>query len=284
MSIERVKRLAFWDGAEVDAVPLEGGITNRNYLVTVDGRRYVVRQCAAGAHLGIDRRNERACHRAAAQLGVSPDLVHHEQEFLVTDFVPGKTLEQADLHDPDCLDRAARTLARLHATESPPAEEILAFSAFAALRSYIATANRQGAWLPDDIAAILADADELEAGLAPHRPVLCHNDLLPANLIDTGERVWIVDWELAGAGHPMFDLGGLASNAELPDLLVDVLLRSYGLAGDRARRELQVFRAISLLREALWGAVQSVCSPLPVDYEEYARVHFDRYRAARKAI
>ena len=54
--------------------------------------------------------------------------------------------------------------------------------------------------------AFLADPLEL-------RP--CHNDLLPANFIDDGERIRIVDWEYAGMGDPFFDLGNFSINHEL---------------------------------------------------------------------
>ena len=36
-----------------------------------------------------------------------------------------------------------------------------------------------------------------------------------ANLIDDGDRLWLVDWDYAGFNSPLFDLGGLASNSEL---------------------------------------------------------------------
>ena len=52
-----------WADAEFDVVPLEGGITNRNYVVTVGGVRYVLRMPGRDTELlGIDRANE---HRAA---------------------------------------------------------------------------------------------------------------------------------------------------------------------------------------------------------------------------
>lgn len=281
MSVERVKQLSCWQSQSVEVSPLEGGITNRNYLVRDDDRQFVVRQCSDGALLGIDRRNERVCHRAAAEIGVSPPLVHHEDEFLVSDFVAGRTLTAADLHDSACLARATRAIRALHDAWGELGGEMLFFSPFQTVRSYAFVAAKRGAQLPSNLNLILADIRALEASIAPYRPVLCHNDLLPANLIDTGETVWIVDWELAGMGHPLFDLGGLSSNAALPDEQIDQLLTGYGDCSAAQRRELQVFQAMSLLREALWGAVQSVTSALDVDYPAYAETHFARYREAR---
>ena len=51
--------------------------------------------------------------------------------------------------------------------------------------------------------------------VGPIEVVFGHNDLLAANFIDDGHRLWLVDWEYAGFNSPLFDLGGLASNSEL---------------------------------------------------------------------
>jgi thiamine kinase-like enzyme len=69
--------------------------------------------------------------------------------------------------------------------------------------------------LPDAYAGAkeLADTIERRLGARPLRP--CHNDLLSANFIDDGERLWIVDWEYAGMGDPYFDLANFAANHEL---------------------------------------------------------------------
>lgn len=284
MSIARILELTCWQTSPVDVEPLEGGITNRNYLVHDGTRKFVVRQCADGAPLGIDRRNERACHQAAAEIGVSPALVHHADEFLVSDFVAGKTLCADDLQDAACRARAVTALQQLHRSWPRLTGEMLFFSPFQTIRTYAFNAARNGAQLPSNLNLVLTDVQALEASIAPYRPVLCHNDLLPANLIDTGEAVWIVDWELAGMGHPLFDVAGLASNAALSAEQSKELLETYGADAPFAERELKIFQAMSLLREALWGAVQSVTSTLDVDYQGYADAHFTRYREARLAI
>ena len=57
------------------------------------------------------------------------------------------------------------------------------------------------------------------AALAP-----CHCDPLAENFIDTGERVYVVDWEYAGMNDPMWDLGDLSVEAEFGPEQDQVLL------------------------------------------------------------
>ena len=62
--------------AESEPVPLDGGITNRNFRVRFGGRDCVVRLPGKDTELlGIDREAERAATAAAAAIGVAPEVV-----------------------------------------------------------------------------------------------------------------------------------------------------------------------------------------------------------------
>ncbi len=44
--------------------------------------------------------------------------------------------------------------------------------------------------------------------MGPIDLVFGHNDLLPANFLHDGKRLWLIDWDYAGFNSPLFDLGG----------------------------------------------------------------------------
>ena len=103
-------------------VPLEGGMTNRNYRVQVgdvgeDVEIYVLRLAGRNtASLGIDRECEVACSRAAADLGLGPEVVAFLPEFgaLLRRFVPGAILTPEAIRRPEVLRQLADVLRRLH--------------------------------------------------------------------------------------------------------------------------------------------------------------------------
>ena len=101
----------------------------------------------------------------------------------------------------------------------------------------------------------------------------CHNDLLAANFIHGGERLWLVDWEYAGMGDPAFDLANFAVNNGLDEAGDDELLGAYG-GGDPDVHVLM--RYVSDLREAMWGLVQQAVAAIDFDYAGYADDHFAR--------
>ena len=72
-------------------------------------------------------------------------------------------------------------------------------------------------------------ADELERAQKLLPIVFGHNDLLPANILDDGKRLWLIDFEYAGFSTAMFDLAGTTSNAGFsPDEAEDFLDAYFG--------------------------------------------------------
>ena len=110
------------------------------------------------------------------------------------------------------------------------------------------------------------------------RHVESHNDLLGANILSDGRRTWLVDWEYAGMGDRYFDLGNLSINNGFTDADDRALLAAYWEEPCTPRRfaALRLMRAMSDVREALWGVVQSAVSDLDVDFAAYADTHLAR--------
>src|SRR4051812_21938653 len=114
--MQRVPELA---GRDLTLTALSGGITNRNYLVTATGSpdRFVIRLAGNDTHLlGISREVELAATTAAAGVGVGPEVVAfiRPEGYLVTRFIDGSPLPEADARQPDNLARVADALRRFH--------------------------------------------------------------------------------------------------------------------------------------------------------------------------
>ena len=248
-----------WPGG-VDAVePLGGGITNRNFKVTTGGEAFVLRIGGNDTSLlGIDRNVEHTASLAAASLGIGPEVVAflEPEGYLVTRFVEGEVGRVS-------VAEAATTLRRLHAG-SPIAGR---FDSYRVVDAYAEIAGRRG---PDWAHETARRIEECRAG-APLVP--CHNDLLAANFIHDGDRVWIVDWEYAGMGDRAFDLANYAVNNGLDEEGDRALLAAYGGADAHAH---VLMRFMSDFREAMWGVVQQTLSQLDFDFVAYADEHFAR--------
>ena len=278
----RIRALTCWSG-EVEMSPLGGGMTNRNYVVT-DARdqRFVVRIGRDIPEHGVLRFNELAAARAAHAAGLSAEVVFAGEGLLVSRFIDGRALTPDDVRDPRNLLRIADLVRRCHHDmpghfQQGPA---ILFWVFHVIRHYLRLL-RQRASNPFDVEldALAAKSEHLEQALGPVTIVFGHNDLLAANLIDDGTRLWLIDWDYAGFDTPLFDLANLASNNQLTPDLEDTLLRCYfneRVSADH-RRGFAALKCASLLRESLWGAVSRFTSAIDFDYTSYAREHLARF-------
>lgn len=279
----RIRALPLWRGP-ITLEPIAGGITNRNYLVREAHESFVARIGEELLVLGVDRRNEQLCHREAEALGVAPGLVFGENGVLVSRYIEGRSLTPEGVREPGFAPRLARVLRCLHDGWDRLGGDLRYFSPFQVNRTYVQTARRLGAALPADIDDLLEIARGDSRRIAPFTPTLCHNDMLPANVLDDGNRVWIVDWEYAGMGHPLFDLAGVSANCHFSEEQDVEFLTAYrGDFRPRDLAELGILKAASLLREALWSVVQTVASDLDFDYRGYADLNFERFREAPSA-
>lgn len=283
MTEEEAARLAaglgVWSGP-VDPEPLAGGITNRNFTVTDAGRRYLVRIGGDIPEHMILRSAELAASRAAHAAGLAPAVRHWQPGALVLDFIDARPLTAEEVRAPANRDRLAALVRRCH-REIPrhfrgPAP---LFWVFQVVRDYGHTLGG----LPPDLAAA---ALRLEAATGPVELVFGHNDLLPANLLDDGARLWLVDWEYAGFNTPLFDLGGLASNAGMDAEATAALLEAYfGRPPDPPLlRRQAAMTAASLLRETLWSMVSERHSTIDFDYAAYTAENRARFDAALAAF
>jgi len=282
----RAARLDIWTGP-VDPRPVTGGITNTNFLVEDAGRRCFVRVGADIPVHGVMRFNELAASRAAAELGISPPVVHAEPGVLVLEFIEGRTLGEADIRDPDMLRRIVPLLRRCHRDMARHvAAPALAFWVFHICRHYARVLTDGGSRHTPLLPALMARGDALEAAVGAIEMGFGHNDLLPANFIDDGARLWLIDWDYAGFNSPLFDLGGLSSNSQFDAERDDELL---GLYFDRApddalRRRLAAMKTASLLRETLWSMVSELRSEVDFDFGAYTADNLDRLERAWSAF
>jgi thiamine kinase-like enzyme len=260
--------------------PLEGGITNRNYRVTLGGSDYVVRRPGKDtALLGIDRGAERIATDAAAHLGIAPPIVAQVRDCTVTRFVTCRALGAEEVAE--AVEELGRALRRFHDSGvSLP----VTFSVPDLLDRYAGVVTERGARLPDEYGGARAAVDQISAALPAVHPRPCHNDLLAGNIIRGEEdgALLIVDWEYAGMGDPRFDLGNLAVNNSLDEDAEARLLRAYHgrECGDSERAQLKLTRMLSDAREGAWGVVQTVASALDFDFGGYAEEHFARLELA----
>jgi thiamine kinase-like enzyme len=157
------------------------------------------------------------------------------------------------------------------------------FWVFHVNRDYARTLEAGRSRMTGRLPEFLALNDALEAAQQPLPIVFGHNDLLPANFLDDGKKLWLIDFEYAGFNTAMFDLAGAASNAGMTAGESEELLEEYfgERPDERLRRSHMAMQCASLLREAMWSMVSELHLSAPgADYVAYTTENLARLDAA----
>ena len=261
------------------------GLTNVNWLVADHkGARYVVRLPGTGTSQYIDRRAEEVAARSAADAGVNADVVFFDPSdgLMLTRFVDGAaTMDAARFaSDHSAVARAGEVFRRLHTTARPFAAD---FTLFPMIDEYKALLADKGATLPDGYEVVQDSAGAVRAALEAHPVplVASHCDPLCENFLDTGERMYLIDYEYAGNNDPMWDLGDLSVEGAFTAEQDDVLLRAYfggAPPADQVGR-MVAYKALCDLLWTLWGVIQHVNGNPADDFWAYAVGRFERCQA-----
>ena len=279
---ERVSKLGFWSGP-VDPQPLTGGITNLNFRV-VDGQSdYVVRIGEDIPVHQVMRFNELAANRAAYLAGIAPEVVHAEAGVLITRFINATTLTASLARDPAFVERFIPVLQKCHRDVPRYLRgPVLTFWPFHVVRDYALRLSEDNSRHVSKLVTLMASAEVLEQAVGPTELVFGHNDMLAGNLLDDGSRIWMIDWEYAGFGSPLFDLANFASNNELDEAQERGLLDAYfdRAPDDALWHRYAAMKVASLLRETMWSMVSEHHSKIDHDYAAYTAENLVRFGRA----
>lgn len=278
--LQRIPQFTSIRSFEIKELP--GGITNRNYKVTVDGESFVLRLGGTETQfLGIDRKTEYECSRLAAQIGIAPEPIAflEPEGYILGRFILGKGIPAEQIGTQENIRRVVQSIKAYHALDFFPGT----FSPFRVAEEYAKTASSFNVTLPQKMNLFLERSREIENAMYGREPLQarpCHNDLLNGNFIDDGTCIRILDWEYAGMGDIFFDLGNFAAQHDFNNEQDELLLKAYfGALNDSQRARQKLMKIMSDLREAMWAQVQIGVSQLDFDYAGYGKKYFDRFEA-----
>jgi thiamine kinase-like enzyme len=256
------------------------GLTNVNHLVVVGDDRFVLRIPGEGTSEYINRIDEEVAARSSAAAGVNAEVAFFDPAdgLMVTRFVDGAATMNAERFlDLEAVARAGHAFRQLHTRATPFATD---FTLFPMIDEYKTLLAAKGATLPDGYDDIQRQAESVRATLeaAPVSLVPCHCDPLCENFLDTGERMYIIDYEYAGNNDPMWDLGDLSVEGGFGPEQDEALLLAYFEHDPPAdqRGRMIAYKALCDLLWTLWGVIQHVNGNPADDFWAYAVGRFER--------
>jgi thiamine kinase-like enzyme len=245
---------AWQDAQAISVEPQKGGLTNANYLLTVDGARFVLRVGGDNtAELGIDRRTERDAILTVSAAGIAPKVILFTlpEGHMVTEFIDGREWTPQEFAEPAVIRRVAQTMKQVHAL-SPIAGT---FSPYRDIEQRLDVARARGVTLPEHLDRFLDKMYHIERDRAAAPMLaLCHNDPFPNNFLDDG-RVRLLDWEFAGMGDVFYDLASVC-HFFTPEQKAYLVECYWGEVSDHALDTLEQMWFIVAFWNGAWALLQ----------------------------
>jgi aminoglycoside phosphotransferase (APT) family kinase protein len=246
----RAALAAAFGAGPVDCVRLlQGGVSGALiWRVDVGGRACALRLEPERIALQHRQRGY-ACMAAAAAAGVAPPVRYADAAagIAVMDFVDGRPLSEHPGGSAGLVRELGALIARLQATPPfPPLGE-----PGDVIADLLATLRASGLFAPELLGPHTDGLARLRAAVPwdPASLVSSHNDPNPRNMLFDGQRVWLVDWELAFRNDPLFDAAILTTELATTPALEDILVAAaLGRPADPAlRARLGVTRLLTRL-------------------------------------
>ena len=275
---EVVQKIDDWRNKQVEFQEMTGGLTNKNFCVRVDGRPYFVRIPGASTELlAIDRDNEYHSSKAAAAVGIGPEVLYHlpEHKVMVLEFIEGQTMSIESLGAPGMPTRMAQSLKKLHAGGKCLNE----FNMFRLVEFYIGIVEKHQVRIPDDYRDRMSVLSRIEAAVQKKSlaGVPCNNDLLAENYIDDGQMLWLIDYEYSGNNDPCFELGNTCQEQQYnEDQYAELCAAYFGETQRNLLARMYLFSIMSDFGWTLWGSIQNKISQLDYDFWEYTTGRWER--------
>ena len=279
-----IQSIPIWNN-EISIKTLDGGITNENFLVEEHNKKYVVRLGNDIPEHLVSRSNELIVSKAASNAGISPKVIYHSHGILVLDYIKSITLSSEGVRKN--IKSIIPLIKKIH-HEIPKNlyGQSIIFWVFHVIRNYVKFLNDNKSLHIKILSDLISKSESLEKNSSPYEIVFGHNDLLPANFLDDGSKIWIIDWEYAGFNTPLFDLGGLSSNNDFSYKEEIYLLENYfeNKINDKLLLQYNSLKCASLLRETMWSMVSELTSKIDFNYAEYTEENLSKFYQAFKNL
>lgn len=199
--------------------------------------------------------------RLAAAAGVAPDIVLEQPDALGMVYLPApwRYARTGDLQAPVLMSAAVGAKKRLHESGRLGRR----FCPFARIETLTAEAVAAGVIMPEDIRHLLRAASLIREAVAAAGMDLafCHNDAAASNIMLNGEKVMLVDFDLAADNDPWYDIAALINEVCDFDPPRRAAIEMYaGRYEEALFNRCRLYGAVDDLMWGLWGLTRAVTS------------------------
>jgi len=277
LSIDRlIKLIPEWNGKLIKVNPINSGITNINFEVTVGNKIFFLSMPDSNSKLlNIDYKNKYYNNKICGEINISPRVIYfiESENLLVTEFIQSKASSSVIFQSSKEIEQLVKNIKLLH-NANPFLRN---FNMLSQISYYQNILSKD--YLSQKLNRYVNNIKSLknQLYLPHHKLVPCHNDLLAANIINKNNKIFIVDFDYSGNNDPCFELGNLSVEMEYDDEQINKLVKSYyGEINENIISRVNLQGVVSDIGWSLWSYVQVKNSNLNFDYNAHAIFRLER--------
>ena len=199
--VARVNALMHTEDAAI-VKRLEGGMSNYTYVVETRGKKYTYRVPGKFAEKFVDRVEEWDNIQEINRLGLNNansyvEVISGEK---LAEYVEGTILSETDIESYNEMSVAA--LKKIHGSDMRCRD----YNAFGRLSDYERYCREMGFTHPKEYHELREQLERMRDAHAEVPMVPCHCDYQPTNLVVSGDKLYVLDWEFAGMNDPIYDI------------------------------------------------------------------------------
>ena len=260
---------------------LKKGMTNRSFLFSCKGKRYIMRIPGEGTAQLVDRRHEAAVYQAIREKNICDDIAYISPDngYKITEY-----LADARVCNPEKAEDVRRCMQRLREFHELRLTVTHTFDIFGQIEFYESLWNGAPS-IYKDYRQTKENVFSLRGYIDAHvqERVLTHIDAVPDNFLfvkrdDGSEEIRLIDWEYAGMQDPHVDIAMFCIYALYDRRQVDETIAAYFPGGCSEAVRLKIYCYIAACG-LLWSNWCEYKWTLGVEFGEYS---LRQYRYAKE--
>ncbi len=219
------------------------GLTNRNYLLTTNNKKYVLRVPYEDNKHIVNRHHETLTLQAIKDCNIDVNTIYYDEisGYKVTEYLEN-AYTFSECPYPDKIERCARLMKKFHQLNKKIDVSFAPIEVLNKYKNNVHSPKFQFPYLDSII-------DEIQKMDRPE--ILCHNDWVDGNILFTQNKTYLIDYEYAANNDPLFDVISFLSENNIHDKndrnkFFSIYFDEYT---DTIKKDLVTFEAFE---DALW--------------------------------
>lgn len=187
---------------------LLGGMMNKSFIISLEGKKYVWYVPTEQANEMVDRKLEKRCLDMVYPLGItSKNIAFYDDGMKINEFIEGISTNLTNEFD---INKISIMLHKLHDSKLTTG---VSYEPFKKIEGYNLEAKTLRISLSEDFEKLYSFLNSNKEFLQSQKQTICHNDFQRSNIVKSlDDNYYMIDFEFMMDNDPIYDIAAFGNN------------------------------------------------------------------------